>query len=129
MTPTKAAVRPVARARPKSVDEYLARLPADQRAALTRIRRTIKAAAPRATEHISYQMPTFKLSGAHLVSFAGAKAHCALYGMSSAVERFGRELERFDAKGGAIRFSADKPLPGTLVMKLVKARAAEIEAG
>jgi len=73
-------------------------------------------------------MPTFKLSGAHLVSFAGAKAHCAFYGMSSAVERFGSALRRFDAEGGTIRFRADKPLPPTLVMKLVKARAAEIEA-
>ena len=125
----KTAARAATKAPPRSVDEYLARLPTDQRAALTKIRWTIKAAAPRATEHISYQMPTFKLSGAHLVSFAGAKAHCALYGMSSAVERFGRELERFDAKGGTIRFRADKPLPATLVTKLVKARAAEIEAG
>ena len=74
-------------------------------------------------------MPTFKLSGAHLVSFAGAKSHCALYGMSSAVKRFGPELERFDAKGGTIRFSADKPLPAALVTRLVKARTAEIEAG
>jgi uncharacterized protein YdhG (YjbR/CyaY superfamily) len=118
---------PVKAAAPKDIDEYLARLPADQRAALTKVRRTIKAAAPGATESISYRLPTFKLDGERLAYFGGAKAHCALYGLGAA--RFARELKGFDAHGGTIRFTPDKPLPATLLTKLIKARVAEIKKG
>jgi uncharacterized protein YdhG (YjbR/CyaY superfamily) len=41
-------------AAPTSVDDYLAALPAESRAALEKLRKTIRAAAPEATETISY---------------------------------------------------------------------------
>jgi uncharacterized protein YdhG (YjbR/CyaY superfamily) len=120
------AKRPAAKAAaPKDVDEYLSRLPAGQRAALTRLRRTIKAAAPGATESISYMLPTFKVDGKALIYIGAAKAHCAIYG--SAVSKFASELARFDTSTGTIRFTPDDPLPAALVTKLVKARLAQIK--
>ena len=113
------------RATVTTIDEYLARLNADQRAALEALRRTIKAAAPKAEECISYQLPAFRQHGV-LVAFGATANHCAFYPMSaSTVSAFQRELARFDTSKGTIRFQPDRPLPAALVRKLVKARLAE----
>jgi uncharacterized protein YdhG (YjbR/CyaY superfamily) len=110
------------------VDEYLGAIPEDERAALTRLRREIKAAAPAATEGISYQVPTFKHEGRPLVGFGAAKNHCAFYVMSPEVMRAHEaELAGYDTGKGSIRFSASEPLPSALVRKLVEARIAENE--
>jgi len=111
-------------ARPASIDEYLAALPADQRGALGRLRRQIKAAAPTATESISYGVPTFKLDGNRLIYFAAWADHCSIYGVPTDAA----ELKRYDVgEKGTIRFSATKPLPASLVTKLVKARIASLK--
>jgi uncharacterized protein YdhG (YjbR/CyaY superfamily) len=110
-----------------TIDEYLAPLPADQRAALQKLRATIASAAPDAAESISYGVPTFKYKGRPLVNFGAAKKHCALYGMA-VVEADRVALEGFDTSKGTIRFTPDKPLPTALVKKLVKARMKKIEA-
>jgi uncharacterized protein YdhG (YjbR/CyaY superfamily) len=111
----------------ESVDQYLAVLPKDSRAALEKLRTTIKAAAPKATEGISYQIPAYKQQGM-LVSFAAFESHCSFYVMSPAVMRaHAAELKDYDTTKGGIRFPADKPLPTRLVTKLVKARIAENE--
>lgn len=112
---------------PKDVDAYLARLPAAQRAALAKVRRTIRAAAPDAVELIGYGIPGYKLKGKPLAYFAGLKAHCALYGLP--VADFPKELKGFAMEKGTIRFTPEKPLPASLLTKLVKARAAKIAAG
>ena len=110
-----------------SVDEYLDALPRDARAALNKLRKTIKAAAPKATEGISYQIPAYKHHGM-LVSFAAFASHCSFFVMSPATMRaHAAELGDFDITKGGIRFPADKPLPARLVTKLVKARIAENE--
>ena len=112
-------------AKPKTIDEYLAALSDDNRAALEKLRRTIRAAAPKAEEVISYQLPAFRLNGM-LVAFGATANHCAFYLMSSTtVEAHKDELKGYDTSKGTIRFPADKPLPAALVRKLVKARIAE----
>jgi uncharacterized protein YdhG (YjbR/CyaY superfamily) len=112
---------------PKSIDDYLAALPEDARAALANLRKTIKAAAPKATEVISYQIPAFKHHGL-LVSFAAFKNHCSFYPMSPDVMRaHAADLKGYDISKGTIHFPADRPLPAALVRKLVKARIAENE--
>lgn len=110
--------------KPETIDEYLAVLSNDQRAALERLRRAIRAAAPRAEECISYELPAFRLDGKLLVCFGAAANHCAFY-PGAVVEEFKDELEGYDTSKGAIRFQSDKPLPATLVRKLVKARIAK----
>jgi uncharacterized protein YdhG (YjbR/CyaY superfamily) len=112
-------------ARTRTIDEYLAALRDDQRAALEKLRQTIRAAAPKAEECISYQIPAFRLNGI-LVAFGARLNHCAFYPMSaSTVAAHKDELEAYDTSKGTIRFQPDKPLPAALVRKLVKARIAE----
>jgi uncharacterized protein YdhG (YjbR/CyaY superfamily) len=112
-------------AKPKTIDEYLAALRDDKRAALEKLRRTIRAAAPKAEECISYQIAAFRQNGM-LVGFGATSHHCAFYLMSSAtVEAHAAELKDYDTSKGTIRFQADKPLPAALVRKLVKARITE----
>ncbi len=109
----------------KTIDEYLAALSDDQRAALEQLRKTIRAAAPKAEECISYQLPAFRQDGM-LVAFGATADHCAFYLMSSTtVEAYQDELKGYATSKGTIRFQADKPLPVALVRKLVKARIAE----
>jgi uncharacterized protein YdhG (YjbR/CyaY superfamily) len=113
----------------KDMDEYLAPLPPDARAALEGLRAVIKAAAPAATETISYQIPTFKHAGRMLVGFAAAKNHCTFHVMSTAVmDAHAAELEGFATGKGSVRFVPGKPLPAELVARLVRARIAENEA-
>jgi uncharacterized protein YdhG (YjbR/CyaY superfamily) len=115
-------------ARAETVDGYLAALPDDARAALAKLRKTIKAAAPKATEVISYQIPTFKHEGM-LVAFAAFEGHCGFYIMSPKVlSAYTAELKDYELNKASIRFPANKPLPAALVTKLVKARIAENEA-
>jgi uncharacterized protein YdhG (YjbR/CyaY superfamily) len=117
-----------ANATPKSVDEYLAGVPEPARSTLNKIRSTIRSAVPsEATEAISYGIPTIKYKGS-LLAFAAFSKHCSLFPMSYAVmAALENELKRFEVSKGTIRFPVDKPLPTTLVKKLVKARIAEKE--
>ena len=91
------------------------------------MRRTIRAAAPKAEECISYGVAAFRQNGV-LVGFGAGKGHCSLYPMNgSTVAAFKDELVGYETSKGAIHFSADRPLPAALVKKLVKARLAENE--
>ena len=112
-------------AKPQTIDEYLAPLSDEKRAALEKLRRAIKAAAPKAEECISYQLPAFRLDGRMLVAFGAAANHCAFYPGAFPVEAHKDELKAYDTSKGTIRFQADNPLPATLVRKLVKTRIAE----
>jgi uncharacterized protein YdhG (YjbR/CyaY superfamily) len=112
-----------------SVDAYLASLPADQRAALDKLRATIQVAAPEATEGISYAMAAFKLNRRGLVCYAAFNDHYSLFPMSKQViSDHASELGPRATGKGTIRFSYSERLPVTLVKKIVKARLAEIEA-
>src|SRR6266550_6622052 len=111
--------------KPQTIDEYLAPLSKEKRAALEKLRRIIKSAAPKAEECISYGIPGFRLDGRLLVSFGAAAKHCAFYPGAFPVKAHKDELEAYDTDKGTIRFQADSPLPATLVRKLVKSRIAE----
>ena len=111
----------------KTVDDYLAALPKEARATLEKIRKAIKAAAPKATEVISYQMPMYKHHGM-VIGFAAFKDHCSIFPGSAVMDAYQEELKRYDTSKGTIRFPASKPLPAALVKKLVKARIKENEA-
>jgi len=112
--------------KPKTIDEYIAEVGDDQRAALEKLRKAIRAGAPQAEECISYQIPAFRLNGKPLVAFGATANHCAFYLMSSStVAAHHDELQNYDTSKGTIRFPAHKPLPVALVRKLVKARIAE----
>jgi uncharacterized protein YdhG (YjbR/CyaY superfamily) len=108
---------------PTTIDGYLARVKPEQRAALEKLRKDILKAAPKAEECISYQMPGFRLDGRMVCWFAAATKHCAFY-PGVVVQDFKEDLEDFATSRGTIRFQPDKPLPVSLVRKLVKAHIA-----
>jgi uncharacterized protein YdhG (YjbR/CyaY superfamily) len=115
--------------KPTTVDEYLSGVGEDKRVVLEQLRKVITAAAPKAEECISYQLPAFRLDGKLLVAFGAAAHHCAFYPMSgSCVEAHKGDLKDYKTSKGTIRFQAEQPLPAALVRKLVKARIAENRA-
>jgi uncharacterized protein YdhG (YjbR/CyaY superfamily) len=107
-----------------SIDEYIATFPEDVQETLQALRATIKAAAPDATEKISYQMPTFYLKG-NLVHFAAFKNHIGFYPVPSAIEAFQDELSVYKRSKGAVQFPLDQPMPLDLISRLVKFRVEE----
>lgn len=115
--------------KPQTIDDYLAVLSEDKRAALERLRQDIKAIAPKAEEYFYYQLPAFRLNGKRLVAFGAATNHCSLYPLSaSVVKALADDLKAYDTSPGTIRFPMDKPMPTALVRKIVKFRIAENEA-
>jgi uncharacterized protein YdhG (YjbR/CyaY superfamily) len=107
-------------------DEYLAALPSKARAALEELRRIILAAAPRAEECMSYQLPAVQLNGKVLVLFGATARHCSFYpGSGTAVKAHKSDLKGYSTSKGTIRFDALKPLPAALVRRIVKYRIAE----
>ena len=112
----------------RNIDEYLSKVPEPARSALERLRKTIRAAAPRAEEVISYQIPCVRYQGL-LVGFAAFKDHCSFFPMSaSLIAANKRALKTYETSKGTIRFPADKPLPAALVRRFVIARIAQNEA-
>lgn len=110
-----------------SVDEYRARLDGPERTALARLRAQIKQAAPKATELISYQIPTYRQHGP-LVHFAAQARHLSFIVVSlDVITAFRGELQSFDVSGRTSRFPAKRPPPASLVQRIVKARVHENE--
>ena len=107
-----------------SIDEYIEGFPPEVQVRLQQIRETIHAAAPEATEAISYQMPTFKLNG-NLVHFGAFKHHIGFYPAPTGIEAFAAELARYQSAKGSVRFPFDEPLPLDLVRRIVLYRVAE----
>lgn len=112
----------------RDIDEYISGFPADTQNILQQIREVIKTTIPQAEEAISYGMPTFKLNGQYLIYFAGYKKHIGMYPVPGNNETFKKDFSSYKTSGkGAIQFPLDKPMPITLIKKIVKFRIAEIE--
>jgi len=110
-----------------SVEEYLELFPNPQRIALEKLRKAIKASAPKAEEVISYGMPGYKQNGA-LVYFGGFKTHCSFFpGSYSVIKQFAEELQVYKTSKGTIQLPFDKAIPSTLIKKMVQARVKENE--
>src|SRR6267378_7762585 len=106
----------------RTIDEYIETFPKDVQPILEKVRQTIRKAAPKAVEAISYQMPTFKLNGKGLVYFAGYKSHIGFYPIPSGIEAFKKELSAYKQGRGSVQFPIDEPLPLALVSRIVKFR-------
>lgn len=114
---------------PKTVDEYLALVPEPQRATLKKVRAAIQSVLPKeATEGISYRIPVVKYKGM-LVGYAAFADHCSLFGMSGTLlGPFQEALKNYSTSKGTVRFAVDKPLPATLLKRLVKDAVAQKDA-
>ena len=108
----------------KNTDEYVARCPKQVQRLLLQMRRTIRQAAPQATEKISYGLPTFFLHG-NLVHFAAFNKHIGFYPTPSGIAAFQQELSPYKGSKGAVQFPLDKPLPLDLVSRMVRLRVNE----
>jgi uncharacterized protein YdhG (YjbR/CyaY superfamily) len=113
---------------PKTVDEYLARVPEPAHGTLLKIRATIRSAVPaEATETLSYGIPAFKYKGT-LVWYAAFAKHCSLFPTAAVIKKFDSDLKGYTISKGTIQFPIDKPLPAALVNKIVKARVTEVQS-
>jgi uncharacterized protein YdhG (YjbR/CyaY superfamily) len=110
------------------IDDYLRTVPEDRRRALEDLRAKIRSVVPEAEECISYGMPAFRLRGAVVAGFQATKNGGSYYPFSgSTLAAVARLVRAYDQTKSALHFSPDKPLPITLVRRLIKARLAEIE--
>ena len=107
-----------------SVDAYISSFPAETQAVLEQVRTTIKKAAPKAEEVISYSMPAYKLNGI-LVYFAAYQHHIGFYPTASGIANFQKEFENYKSSKGAVQFPLDKKMPLALITKIVKFRLKE----
>lgn len=105
----------------KTVDQYLSAFPSSTKALLKKMRETVKEVAPQAEELISYNMPAFRWNGM-LVWYAANKQHIGFYPTPSAIQTFAQELSQYKTSKGAIQFPIDKPIPTSVVKKIVKFR-------
>ena len=113
-----------------AVDAYLAKLPAEQRDALERLRAQIRRLVPEAEESITYGMPTFKVDGKGLLLYAAWKQHLSVYGLSGEfVAAHAAELEGFGGTKGSVHFTPERPFPEPLVEEMVRSRVSDLEAG
>ena len=114
--------------RDEAIDEYLADLTPTSRALLQKLRRTIHGLVPGVEECISYRMPAFRYQGRVIAGFAATAKGCSYYPFSgTTLKTLSDEVRAYDKTRSAIHFGADKPLPATLVRKLLKTRIAEID--
>lgn len=112
------------RSRTQSVDGYIAGFPAETRAVLEEIRAIVRAAAPDATETMSYAIPTFDLGGRHLVHFAGYGRHVGFYPTPEGIAAFKDELTAYRTAKGSVQFPLGEPLPTDLIRRMVAFRVA-----
>ena len=111
---------------PETVDQYIAAFPADVKKRMQQLRKTIKAAAPKADELISYQMPGYKYFGM-LVYFAAYKNHIGFYPGAGGVLEFYKKLSSFKSAKGSVQFPHDRPIPYDIISKIVKFRVKQNE--
>lgn len=107
-----------------SGDKYISSFPKDVQKLLISMRQTIKKAAPNAEESIKYGIITYVLNG-NLVHFGGFKKHIGFYPAPSGIKVFEKELSAYKNSKGSVQFPLDKPLPLSLITKIVKFRVKE----
>ena len=109
-----------------TVDEYLAEIPEPARSTLKKVRAVIQSVVPAGTtEVLSYRMPAFRFKRV-LVWYAAFSDHCSLFPTASVIEKLEQELQGYAVSKGTIQFPTDKPLPSSLVKKIVKARLRDV---
>jgi uncharacterized protein YdhG (YjbR/CyaY superfamily) len=111
----------------ETIEEYIESFPKDVQMILNKLRDTVRKAAPRATESISYDMPTFKIEGKRLVYFSAWKNHIGFYSIPKGDKTFRRQISPYQGEKGSLRFSLEKPIPYDLVSKIVRLRLKEVQ--
>jgi uncharacterized protein YdhG (YjbR/CyaY superfamily) len=113
--------------KPANIDNYIAAFPRDVQALLKKVRRAIRAAAPKATEVISYRIPAFRQNGM-LVYFAGFKKHIGLYPPVRGDAAIQKAVAKYAGPEGNLKFPYDEPLPLTLIARIVRLKVKQDQA-
>ena len=108
-----------------SINEYVSTLPENAQKAMSEIIATIKAKVPNAEEHISYNMPAFKVNGEYFVHFSAWKNHIGMYPIPAGNEAFQKQIEPYRSAKSSLNFPLDKPMPIKLIEKVIKFRISE----
>ena len=108
-----------------SINEYVSTLPENAQKAMSEIIATIKAKVPNAEEHISYNMPAFKVNGEYFIHFSAWKNHIGMYPIPAGNEAFQKQIELYRSAKSSLNFPLDKPMPIKLIEKVIKFRIAE----
>lgn len=117
-----------AKSKPDTIDEYLSGVEAKKRAALEKLRGTIRSILPTAEECISYAMPAFRVHGKVVAGFAATKNGCSYFPFSgTTLGKMAGELKDYDQTKSSLHFDETKGLPARLVRKLLRARIAELK--
>jgi uncharacterized protein YdhG (YjbR/CyaY superfamily) len=112
--------------KPRTIDEYLAAVADEKRIALEKLRKTIRSIVPKAEECISYGIPAFRLDATVVAGFCATKKGCSYFPFSgSTLKSLAKDVGRYEQTKSSLHFQPDKPLPASLVRKLIKARIAE----
>src|SRR5579863_1031915 len=107
----------------KEIDDYLASLAEPKRSTLEVVRRTIAELLPEAEQGISYGVPAFRVQGKVVAGFAAFKNHLSYLPHSGSVlSELRDDLAGYKTSSGALQFPVDKPLPKSLIQKLVAVR-------
>ena len=115
------------RPKPENIDEYIAGFPAATQKSLKLIRATIRKAAPKAEETISYAIPAYKLYGTALIYFAAFTNHVSVYPAPRGKDEFREELAQYKGGKGTVQFPLDKPIPTDLITRIVKFRSKNLK--
>ena len=108
------------------VDGYIASCAEEARGNLARMRAAVQAAAPGATERTDYfrwpgySYPGFDYDGM-FAWFSFKKPHIRLHVRPPVIQEHKKELAGYATTKAIVSFPMDKPIPVTLVKKLVKA--------
>lgn len=123
----RARISPPKRSKAKTVDDYLAAVPAPARNVLEKLRLVIRSAVPKdASEVISYSIPAFRQKKI-IVWYAAFSSHCSLFPTAAVIQEFQDELRDYTISKGTIQFPLDRPLPSALIKRIVKARVAQVK--
>jgi uncharacterized protein YdhG (YjbR/CyaY superfamily) len=112
---------------PSDIDAYIAAFPPEVQKSLQKIRALIREAAPDAVEALKYRIPTFVL-GSNLVHFAAYQNHIGFYPTPSTITAFASELRDFVSAKGSVQFPLNRPIPFSLIRRMVEFRVSEVRA-
>ncbi len=107
----------------EDVDAYLRRIEEPKRSTLEALRRTILEIVPDAEQVISYRVPAFRVDGQRVAGFAAFRDHLSYLPFSGSVlSDLADELQGYTMTKSALHFPVDRPLPKTVVKKLIAVR-------
>ena len=108
-----------------SINEYVSTLPENAQKAMSEIIAAIKTRVPNAEEHISYNMPAFKVNGEYFIHFSAWKNHIGMYPIPAGNEAFQKQIWPYRSAKSSLNFLLDKPMPIKLIEKVIKFRIVE----